>query len=86
MIFMYNVFIVIKYHTITVKSNKEKNKIITAKTPMRLPVFAELNQCNEGEAFFDVTIVTMSPFFKIFCNEDSCPLIEKIIVLLPIFV
>ena len=34
------------------------------------PVAEEDSQCNDGEAFFEVSIFTRSPFFKIVCKVE----------------
>ena len=35
---------------------------------LALPVLAELNQCKDGDSFFDVIILTTSPFLRILCK------------------
>ena len=46
---------------------------------LAFPVFVEVNQCNEGDAFLDVIILTTSPLTKVLCNGLSFPLISSVI-------
>ena len=50
------------------------------------PVFVDVNQCKDGEAFLDVIIFTTSPLIKVLCNGHSFPLISQPIAASPILV
>ena len=53
---------------------------------LAFPVFVLVNQCNDGETFFDVVILTTSPFNKTDCKALSFPFISHAIAVSPICV
>ena len=53
---------------------------------LALPVLALVIQCKEGESFFDVNILTTSPFRNIDCRGLSFPFISHPIAVSPTLV
>ena len=53
---------------------------------LAFPVLVLDNQCKEGEAFFEVIILTTSPFLNIDCKALSFPFISHLIAASPICV
>ena len=51
-----------------------------------MPVFDDVSQCNDGDAFFEVFIFTTSPLTRMLCNGLSFPFISHPIATSPIFV
>ena len=67
--------------------NENENKKLFNKTiTSRGYALAYSAFSKEGDAFFDVTISTISPFFKSDCNVAGVPLILHPIALFPILV